>query len=89
LLSEASLSECDARALLSFFNEVETLNRGLEQAEAARLIADARERDTKLAEEFSRNMLKAQKLVPVDALSPSYYDQAKSVIDSRLRWYRL
>ena len=88
LLSEAALSEPDARSLLSFFNEVETLNRGLEQAEGARLITDPTERDAKLADEFSRNMLKAQKLVPVDSLSPSYYDRAKSVIESRLRWYR-
>lgn len=88
LLSEASLNESETHLLLSFFNEVETLNRGLDQAETARLIADPQERDAKLTDEFSRNMLKAQKLVPVDALSPSYYDRAKSVIDSRLRWYR-
>lgn len=89
LLSEAALGKTDTRNLLQFFNEVETLNRGLEQAEGARLIADRIEREAKLADEFSRNMLKAQRLVPVDALSPSYYDRAKSVIDSRLRWYRL
>ena len=86
LLSDAALSELESHNLLSFFNEVVTLNRGLEQAEVARLIEDETEREAKLAEEFSRNMLKAQKLVPVDEQSPSYHDLAKAVIDSRLRW---
>lgn len=37
------LSEPEARNLLSSFNEVETLNRGLEQAERARLISDSKD----------------------------------------------
>lgn len=88
LLSEAALSEKDAHRLLAFFSEVETLNRGLDQAEGARLIADPQEREAKLADEFSRNEIKAQKLVPADARTSSYYDPAKAVVDSRLRWYR-
>lgn len=71
LLSEAALGERDSRNLLLFFNEVETMNRGLEQAEGARLIEDPQERQAKLADEFSRNVLKAQKLVPISAVSSS------------------
>jgi hypothetical protein len=88
LLAEASLSDGETRSLLEFFNEVEALNRGLEQAEGARVIPDAAERDAKLAEEFSRNMLKAQRLSPASAQSQSYYDCAKSVVASRRHWYR-
>ncbi len=64
LLSEAALSESDTRNLLTFFNEVETLNRGLDQIEGARLITDPTARETKLAEEYGRNKLKAERLVP-------------------------
>lgn len=84
LLSEGALGGQDVHTLVSFFNEVETLNRGLEQVEGARLISDL----AKLDGEFSRNKLKAAKLVSGDVLSPSYYDLAKLVVDSRLRWYR-
>lgn len=89
LLADAALNETDTRNLLAFFNEVETLNRGLDQAEGARLIADQAERDAKFADELDRNRLKAERLVSLESLSPSYYDRAKSVIDSRLRWHRL
>lgn len=88
LLSEGALGEPDVRALVSFFNGVETLNRGLEQAEGARLISDPEEQKVKLKTECSRNQLTAAKLVPANVLSPSYYDLAKLVVDSRLRWYR-
>lgn len=89
LLSEAALGEVDTRHLLEFFNEVEALNRGLEQAEGARLIADRNEREAKLDDEYSRNTLKAQRLISANALSPSYYDRAKSVVSSHRRWHRL
>ena len=89
LLADAALNATDTRALLAFFNEVETLNRGLDQAEGARLITDPTERETKLTDELNRNALKAKHLVSIEFLSsPSYYDRAKSVINSRLRWYR-
>lgn len=90
LLADAALNHSDTRSLLAFFNEVETLNRGLDQAEDARLIADQAEREVKVDDEFNRNRLKAKHLVSIESLSsPSYYDRAKSVIDSRLRWHRL
>ena len=89
LLTDAALTESDTGSLLTFFHEVETLNRGLEQAESARLIPDPEMREAKLSDEFSRNKQKAENLVPVDVLLPSYYDRAKSVVDARLHWYRL
>lgn len=85
LLADAALEESDTRSLIAFFNEVETLNRGLEQVEGARQLADPRERSEKVAEEYGRNRVKAQYLVPATSSSASYYDLAKSVVDGRLR----
>lgn len=89
LLESAALNESDTQKLLSFFNEVETLNRGLDQAEGASLIADCTERNKKLDQEFNRNRLKAERLVSLNDCSPSYYDRAKSVVKSKLKWSRL
>lgn len=89
LLADPALSEAEASKLLQFFVEVETLNRRLEQAEEARLIDDAALRDEKLQAEYGRNRLKAEWLVPLNALKHSYYGHAKAVLDVRIRWYRL
>lgn len=89
LLADGGLDETHTRDLLAFFNEVATLNRGLDQTEDARLIADPTERETKLSDEYSRNRLKAEKLVPIHLQSNSLYDRAMSVVNSRLRWFRL
>lgn len=89
LLADGGLDEAHTRDLLAFFNQVETLNRGLDQSEGARLIANPTERDAKLSDELSRNCLKAEKLIPVHLQSSSLYDRAISVVNSRLRWFRL
>ncbi|NMG42865.1 hypothetical protein GPA22_03825 [Aromatoleum toluvorans] len=89
LLADGGLNEAHTRDLLAFFNHVETFNRGLDQSEAARRILDSAERDAKLSEEFSRNHLKAEKLIPLRSQSNSLYDAAASVVNSRLRCYRL
>lgn len=81
LLGSAALDETETRALLEFFNEVETLNRGLEQAQAMRAKSD----DKGLNEEVGRNIIKAGHLVP----GQTYYHQARSTLDSRLRWHSL
>jgi len=78
LLGSAALGKKETKALLEFFTEVETLNRGLDQAQAVR--DDAK----KLKEEVERNEIKAGHLVP----NQSYYHQARSILDGRLRWYR-
>jgi hypothetical protein len=89
LLADAALSEAETSKLLQFFVEVETLNRGLEQAEEARLIDNEVLRDEKLKAEYGRNRLKAERLVPLNALTQSYYGHARAALDARLRWYRL
>lgn len=89
LLADGGLDEAHTRDLLAFFNEVETLNRGLDQSENARLITNQTERESKLSDEYSRNRLKAEKLVPIHLQSSSLYDRAISAANSRLRWFRL
>ena len=88
LLSDAALSESETNRLLQFFAEVENFNRGLDQAEEARLISDPEHRKQKLSDEYSRNRLKAEHLVPVNAIATSFYAQAITVIDTRLRRFR-
>jgi hypothetical protein len=59
LLSDGVVSEPGVRALVAFFSEVETVNRGLD------LVQAARERDDQQAmrAEYDRNLLKIQSLL--------------------------
>lgn len=88
LLASGALDAVDTSNLIAFFNEVQTLNRGLDQIEDARSIQDTTERERRISEEYGRNRLKAEHLIPLNARSPSYYDRARAVIEPRLRWYR-
>lgn len=74
LLADGALSNLEAGAVTRFYSEVETLNRGLDQAHAVRNEASL------LAEEFERNQIKANKLVP----SSSLYTNVRSVVVSRI-----
>lgn len=62
IIAAAALTESDTRSLLTFFNEVETLNRGLNQIESCRSISDPNEKVTKQEEEFGRNKIKAKNI---------------------------
>ena len=73
LLADGAPSGAEARAVTQFFNEVETLNRGLDQAN------EARNDDARLREEFARNRLKAERLVG----SVSYYTRLRTLLDLR------
>jgi hypothetical protein len=75
LEAAALLDEADTWNLLSFFSEVETLNRGLDQVDRARLITDPVERETNSQAEYNRNRIKAKDLVG------KYYRDAKTVVD--------
>jgi hypothetical protein len=74
LEAAALLDETDTRKLLSFFNEVETFNRGLDQVDRARLITDSAEQERNIQAEYTRNRLKAE------SLAREYYDDAKAVV---------
>jgi hypothetical protein len=74
LLADGVPQEAEMRAITQFFSQVETLNRGLDQAN------EVRDREDRLNEETSRNRMKAEKLIA----SASYYSNVRSVLDQRL-----
>ena len=55
LLADGAVSEAESHALMAYFNEVATMNRGLDRA------ADASD-DATLKAEYERNRLKAERL---------------------------
>jgi hypothetical protein len=73
LLADGVPTYADVRAVTQFFNEVETLNRGLDQAN------EARNDDARLRDENARNRLKAERLVG----SGSCYTKLRAVLDAR------
>ncbi len=80
LLADGVLNETEVRALTEFFAQVQTLNRGLDQAQSMREEGEQQ----MLQEEFGRNRLKAERLVPLEARPVSYYDRAIAVVAVRL-----
>jgi hypothetical protein len=74
LLSDGALSEAESTALMAFYSEVDTLNRGLDQA------ADAKDQ-SQLVAEYDRNLLKAKRLVSGAPL----YVAATTAVDSHLK----
>jgi hypothetical protein len=74
LLGDGAVNETEAGALVQFFSEVETLNRGLDLAQAAR------ERDDQqtIRDEHGRNLLKIQRLVEL-------HRAARAATDAHLR----
>jgi hypothetical protein len=74
LLADGASNAAETRAITEFYNEVETLNRGLDQSN------EARSDESRLIEEFGRNRIKAEKLVG----SASYYGRIRAVLDHRV-----
>jgi hypothetical protein len=68
------VSEAETQALVQFFSEVYTLNRGLD------LVQAARERDDQqtIQAEYGRNLLKIQRLIELHAA-------ARAATDAHLR----
>jgi hypothetical protein len=71
LLADGAATEREVAAVTRFFNQVETLNRGLDQAN------DTMGDEERLKMEFARNRLKAEELVG----SASYYNALRLVLD--------
>jgi hypothetical protein len=74
LLGDGAVSEAETQALVQFFSEVYTLNRGLD------LVQAARERDDQqtIQAEYGRNLLKIQRLIELHAA-------ARAATDAHLR----
>jgi hypothetical protein len=71
LLADGAISAAESRALMTFFNEVETLNRGLD------LATDHSGDPVKLHAEHQRNRIKAEHLAPPDG--PLYKEAAAAI----------
>jgi hypothetical protein len=80
LLADAAASEADVDALMQFFTEVETFNRGLDLAQAAR----AHNSETALQEEHQRNHLKARRLIHPQGGETNFYTAANQAIARHL-----
>jgi hypothetical protein len=74
LLSDNAISEDAAMALLTFYAEVQAMNRGLEHANSAFQGND----QTRLGAEFARNRLKAERIAGQNG---SLYANATKVCD--------
>ncbi len=73
LLGDGAVNESEAKALIEFFSEVETLNRGLDLAQAARERGDTQA----VAAEHGRNLLKIRRLV-------DFHRPAREAVDVHL-----
>ena len=79
LLSASAINEVELKAIQQFYMQVESLNRGLDQAELAR---NDRER---LEAEYNRNLGKAAFLIPSDETRNSYYTEANNLLQKRCK----
>jgi hypothetical protein len=74
LLADGAISAAESTALITFFNEAETLNRGLD------LAADTSDPDKRNLE-YKRNCLKAKRLAPDGPL----YKEAAAAIAAHIK----
>jgi hypothetical protein len=79
LLTDAGLEYSEVRALTLYFAQADSFNRGLDQAELAR---DDQER---LEAEYRRCRLKAEKLIPADDSSASFYKNAMDILLAKVK----
>jgi len=86
LLAEGVLTEKESLALTSFSNHAQEMNRGLDLAAEAQ----ASSKQELLEKEYSRNCLKARRLVQSGDGKDCLYDAARKIIDAKiaLKWWR-
>ncbi len=79
LLADAATNEHELRAIQRFYMQVESLNRGLCQAELARNDKD------RMNEEFSRNYTKAKYLLSTGETTDSFFTEAHNLLQKRCK----
>ena len=86
LLAEGTLDENEASEIGEFFDQVQDINRGLENATA---LYQSDELD-KLKKEHERNCLKSQRLIESTEEDKSLYERVKVIIDLKvtLPWWK-
>ncbi len=75
LLADGASNKAETQAITQFYNEVETLNRGLDQSN------ETSNDDQRPQEEFERNQLKAKRLVG----SGCYYMRIHAVLNNHVK----
>lgn len=82
LLGEGAIAADEVSAVMQYFSEAETLNRGMDLAQGARASNDQK----MLGEEVQRNVAKAKRLCqPTPGhTGANYYDPARAVIEKHV-----
>lgn len=85
LLADGAVAEAEVLSLGRFFDQVQDINRGLDNAAQAKMGNDLHNLKT----EYDRNLLKAERLVAESNIEPSFFVLAKDVVDKKisLRWW--
>ena len=86
VLADGAVAEEEVLTLGRFFEQVQDINRGLDNAAEAKMNNDSHNLKT----EYDRNLLKAETLVVEHNGTPSLFVQAKAVVDKKisLRWWQ-
>ena len=86
LLSDGAIAEEEVLTLGKFFEQVQDINRGLDNAAQAKMSNDSHNLKT----EYDRNILKAGSLVKEHKGKSSLFSLAKEIVDRKisLRWCR-
>lgn len=86
VLADGAVAEEEVLTLGRFFEQVQDINRGLDNAAQAKMNNDSHNIKT----EYDRNLLKAERLVAEHNDEPSLFVLAKAVVDRKisLRWWQ-
>ena len=86
VLADGAVAEEEVLTLGRFFEQVQDINRGLDNAAQAKMNNDSHNIKT----EYDRNLLKAERLVAEHNSEPSLFVLAKAVVDRKiaLRWWQ-
>jgi hypothetical protein len=85
LLADEAMAETEVLTLGRFFEQVQEINRGLDNAEQAKMSNDIKNLET----EYGRNLLKAKSLVSELNGVPSLFVLAKNIVDEKIsfKWW--
>lgn len=86
VLADGAVAEEEVLTLGRFFEQVQDINRGLDNAAQAKMNNDSHNLKT----EYDRNLLKAERLVTEQNDESSLFVLAKAVVDEKisLKWWR-
>lgn len=85
LLADGAVAEAEVLTLGRFFEQVQDINRGIDNAAQAKMSNDSQN----LRTEYDRNLLKAERLVAERNGETSLFVLAKNIVDEKisLKWW--